>query len=220
MGDLLTGRRVLGVDPVNPRDDRLATARQVLESGGIVALPTETFYGLSVDAFNPGALTRLNRVKGKAEDSPVLLLLADPRQTRLVADALPERFTKLAEQFWPGPLTLVVRASERVPREVSGGRGTVAVRVPGLALPRRLADALGRPLSGVSANRHGEPPCRTAAEVARVLGEDVDLILDGGRTAGGAPSTIVDLTGERPRVVREGLLPAAALRPFVDDLEA
>jgi L-threonylcarbamoyladenylate synthase len=219
MRDLVAGRRVLAVDPVHPRDDRLTSAQRALESGGIVALPTETFYGLAVDAFNPDALTRLNRVKGKDADSPVLLLLADPKQTELVADELPARFTKLAETFWPGPLTLVVHASDRVPREVSGGRGTVAVRVPGLALPRRLADKLGRPLSGVSANRYREPPCRTAADVSRVLGEEIELILDGGRTAGGAPSTIVDLTGDRPRVLREGIVPAAALRPFVDDLE-
>jgi L-threonylcarbamoyladenylate synthase len=217
--DLLTGRRVIAVDPVHPREDRLAIAARTLAAGGIVALPTETFYALAVDAFDPGALDRINRVKGKDADAPVLLLLADPKQTQLVADELPERFHTLAAQFWPGPLTLVVHASARVPREVSGGRGTVAVRVPGLALPRRLAGKLGRPLSGVSANRYREPPCRTALEVSRVLGDDIDLILDGGRTAGGAPSTIVDLTGPRPRVLREGILPAPALRPFVGDLE-
>jgi len=220
MGHHLATRRVVPVDPVNPRDDRVDRAQLVVAAGGIVALPTETFYGLAVDAFDAAALDRLNRVKGKEGDAPVLLLLADLEQVGQVADELPARFTKLVEMFWPGPLTLVVRASDRVPRQVSGGRGTVAVRVPGLSLPRRLAERVGRPVSGVSANRAGEPPCRTALEVSRVLGDDIDLILDGGRTAGGAPSTIVDLTGPRPRVLREGLVPAASLRPFVSDLDA
>ena len=103
-------------------------------------------------------------------------------------------------------------------REVSGGRGTVAVRVPGLALPRRLARALGRPITGISANLHGLPPCRTARDVADAFPEGIAMILDGGTTQGGAPSTIVDLTGERPKLLREGVLPSFSLKPFLPDL--
>ena len=108
--------------------------------------------------------------------------------------------------------------SSELPRQVSGGRGTVAVRTPGLQLPRRLAAGLGRPISGISANLGGEAPCRAASEVARAFPEGLERILDGGPTPGGAPSTILDLSGPRPRILRHGLLPASSLRAFVSDL--
>jgi len=210
--------RVLAIEPMNPRADRVAEAARILERSGVVALPTETFYGLAVDAFRSDALLRINVLKRKAARSPILLLLADAQQVELVAARLPDRFRELAASFWPGPLTLVVPASREVPDEVTGGSGTVAVRVPGLALPRRLARELGRPITGPSANRHGEPPCRTAGEVAATFGESLDAILDGGSTTAGAPSTILDLCGARARVVREGLLPATSLAPFLGPL--
>lgn len=209
--------QVVTINTDAPPADRLDLALEVLRKGRAVALPTETFYGVAVDCFSVEALQRVNRIKGKAVDSPILLLLADAAQAAQVAQDLPERFHALAACFWPGPLTLVVPAGPAVPREVGGGRGTVALRVPGLALPRRLAAALGRPISGVSANRTGASPCRTAAEVARAFAQcdEIDMLLDGGPTAGVAPSTIVDLTGSVPRLLREGQLPASALRRFL-----
>lgn len=210
---------VISINPTHPRPDRLARAVEFLRRGEVAVLPTETFYGLAVDCANAEALRAVNRLKQKPEDAPILLLMSEPEQVSEVADSVPSRFDELVRRFWPGPLTLVIRASERLPREVSGGAGTVAVRVPGLAFPRRLARELGRPISGVSANRHGEPPCRTAAEVAKTFPEGVSVVLDGGTTPGGRPSTIVDLTGERPRMIRAGLLPRASLSSFLPDLE-
>jgi L-threonylcarbamoyladenylate synthase len=203
---------------MKPRPERLAIAAEALLAGRIAALPTETFYGLAADSGNPDALLAVNRLKRKDEDSPVLLLMADRGQVEAVADQVPRYFEKLAQMFWPGPLTLVVPASSRIPREVSGGRNTVAVRVPGLTLPRRLAREVGRPISGVSANLYGEPPCRTAADVAAAFPEGLGVILDGGSTPGGAPSTIVDLAADPPRVLREGILPSSSLSPFLPDL--
>ncbi len=190
----------------------------MLGAGGVVALPTETVYGLAVDAFNPEALARLNRLKRKSEHSPILLLLSGMSQVKEVAAELPPLFRELAARYWPGPLTLIVPASDRLPVEVGGGRGTVAVRVSGLALPRGLAAALGRAITGVSANLHGEPPCRTASEVARLFSDGVEMILHGGPAPGGLSSTILDLTGARPRVVREGLVPTSSLRSFLPEL--
>ncbi len=207
--------RVLAVDPLHPRDDRLGEAVAALRAGGVVAVPTETFYGLAVDAFAGPALRRLNALKGKGPAAPILLLLADRPQAAQVATDLPEPFEGLASRFWPGPLTLVVPAAADLPPEVGGGSANVAVRVPGLALPRRLAAALGRPISGVSANRTGERPCRTAREVAETFLDGLDLILDGGPTRGGAPSTILDLSVTPPRLLREGLLPLSALASFL-----
>ncbi len=208
--------RVVAINPDEPREDRLDEALASLSAGGVVALPTETFYGLAVDAGSVEALSRVNRLKGKDAGSAVLLLLSDRSQAGQVAGQLPALFEQLAQKFWPGPLTLVVPASPRLAREVTGGRGTVALRVPGLGLPRRLAALLGRPISGVSANLHGEPPCRTAGCVARAFPEGVDVVLDGGPAAGGAPSTVLDISGSRPRILREGLLPASVLLPHVE----
>ena len=112
-------------------------------------------------------------------------------------------------------MTLVVHAAAELPVDVSGRRGTVAVRVPGMPLPRRLAATLGRPITGVSANRTGQPPCRTAGEVAEALTAGLELILDGGDAPGGAPSTILDLSVDPPRLLREGLLPVSAFQPFL-----
>jgi L-threonylcarbamoyladenylate synthase len=211
--------RVLPVNPASPREDKVSAAADVLVDGGVLALPTETFYGLAVDAFRAEALARVNALKGKGADDPILLLLANRGQASQVTDAPPDLFEQLATRFWPGPLTLVVPAAACVPREVTGGGDTVAVRVPGLRLPRRLAAALGRPVSGVSANRTGLAPCRTAGEVAAAFPEGLDIILDGGPSGGGAPSTILDLGTSPPRVLREGLIPLVALRPFLDGVE-
>jgi L-threonylcarbamoyladenylate synthase len=112
-----------------------------------------------------------------------------------------------------------VPAAPSLPVDVSGQRGTVAVRVPGMPLPRRLAAALGRPITGVSANLHASPPCRTARDVADQFPTGLDVILDGGPSPGGQPSTILDLTGSQPTILRHGLLPASALEPFLSDLE-
>jgi len=209
---------ILKVDPADPEEDRLQEAAELLRSGEVVALPTETFYGLAADPFDPSAVTRLNALKGKPEASPSLLLLAGPEQVDRVVGRLPESFLVLAEKFWPGPLTLVVPASEHLPEEVTGGRGTVGIRVPGLGLPRRLAQLLGRPVTGVSANLHGRSPCLTASEVVRAFQEGVALVLDGGPAAGGAPSTVLDLTGREPRVIRPGAVPVASLRPLLSKL--
>ena len=208
--------QLLSTNPTDPRDAEIEAAVAVLDRGGVVALPTETLYGLAVDGLSARSLARINEMKGKPGDSPVLLLLSDAGQAEQVAREIPELFRALARRFWPGPLTLVVPARTGLPAQVSVG-GTVAVRVSGIALPRRIAAALGRPISGLSANRHGNPPCRRAIEVARAFPDTVEMILDGGPTAGGTHSTILDLTTSPPRVVREGLLPLSALKPFLPE---
>ena len=211
--------RVANVDPHNPRDERLADAEQVLAAGGVVALPTETFYGLAADSANADALRRVNALKGKDAVSPLLLLLGSVEQVQGVARSLPPEFDRLAKRFWPGPLTLLVPAAEHLDGSLVGEQGAVAVRVPGLSVTRRIAAALGRPICGPSANRHGEPPCRTAVEVAEIFDDQLDLLLDGGPTTGGAPSTLLDLTADPPRVLREGLVAAAALQPYLPALD-
>jgi len=197
--------RLLPVDPRAPSEEALAEAARVLRAGAIVALPTETFYGLAADPFLPGTLAAVNALKGKDATSPILLLAADRAQAEALMAARPRAFDALAS-LWPAPLTLVLRASAAVPADVSGGRGTVAVRVPALALPRLLAGRVGRAVTGVSANRTGEPPPVCADEVAAAFPEGLGLLLDGGETPGEAPSTIVDLTVEPPQPIRVGAI--------------
>ncbi|ANM28992.1 hypothetical protein ABI59_04340 [Acidobacteria bacterium Mor1] len=216
-GDLVLSR-VIPVNPANPREERVQESVAELRKGGVLAIPTETFYGLAADAENAEAVARLNNLKGKDDRSPILLLVADVEQARAAAGEVPPRFEKLAAMFWPGPLTLVLPAGPRLPERIGGGTGTVGLRVPGLGLPRRLAGALERPITGISANRSGQPASRTAAEVAQALPEGIDLILDGGPTPGGAPSTVLDLTREHPRLLREGAVPLSALRRYLDDI--
>lgn len=211
--------QVSTIDPVQPREDRLADAVRRLESGAVLALPTETFYGLSADSGHRDALSRLNRLKGKTESSPILLLAGDAAQAAALALSLPATFEPLVQAFWPGPLTLVLPVAPGLDPQITAGRPGVAVRVPGLAFPRAVARRLGRPITGVSANRYSEPPCRTAGEVAEIFTEGLDGILDGGPTGGGLSSTIVDLTRDPPRLLRAGLIPERALLPFLPRLE-
>lgn len=210
--------RIVTVSPAAEREERLAPAVDALRDGALVALPTETFYGLAADSRNRDALAAINRLKGKPPESPILLLASGVEQVREVAGPLPEVFDTLAGTFWPGPLTLVLPARPGTDPDVSGGRATVGIRVPGLRLPRRLAALVGRPIAGVSANETGRPPARTAAEVVEVFGERVAVVLDSGPTAGGAASTVLDLSTERPTIVRAGTLPPQALKPFLPDL--
>jgi L-threonylcarbamoyladenylate synthase len=192
---------------------------QTLADGQLVAIPTETFYGLAGDATNAEALKRINLVKQKPADAPILVLVATTQQARDVAGKIPDKFEVLAERFWPGPLTMVIPASPELPPQVSGGRGTVAVRVSSSPLSRKLAAALSRPITGVSANLSGQLPCREAVDVARAFPSGVQMLLDGGPTPGGAASTVVDLSGAGPKIVRQGIIPLSALKSFLPDLQ-
>jgi L-threonylcarbamoyladenylate synthase len=179
-----------------------AAAIEALRRGAIVALPTDTVYGLAVAPDAPGGLERLFAAKGRPPDRAVPLLLADAGQAAEVGE-LSAAARALAAALWPGGLTLVIprRADRRLP-------ATVGVRVPDHGAPRDLARALG-PLPTTSANRSGEPEARDADEIAARLGSAVELILDGGPAPGGPPSTVVDVTADVPRILRHGAIPAA-----------
>lgn len=200
-------------------DARVAAAAEVLRAGGLVAYPTETFYGLGALARDAGAVARLARAKGRPDGKPLPLLAADTAQVEEVAEVGPDA-ERLARAFWPGPLTLVLPARAGLPAElVSGtGTGTVGVRVPGSEVARALARAAGGALVSTSANLSGEPPPARAADLSPALRVRIDHVLDGGPTPGGLPSTVVVVpgAGEAPRLVRDGAVPfgsvLAALR--------
>jgi tRNA threonylcarbamoyl adenosine modification protein (Sua5/YciO/YrdC/YwlC family) len=182
----------------------------VLQSGGVVLLPTDTVYGLAVATGVPGATARLFAVKGRSRDTPIAVLVADADQAwALAGSPVPAVATRLAGRWWPGPLTIVVGRDPAWAVDIGGDGTSIGLRCPDHDLVRALCRAVG-PLATTSANRHGQPTPPTAAAAAEAVG-GVDLVIDGGRLAG-APSTVVDCTTGEPHVLREGAVPAAAVR--------
>jgi L-threonylcarbamoyladenylate synthase len=195
---------VVRVDPVVPDERALDRAARVLRAGGLVAFPTESFYGLGASALDARAVRRVFEAKGRPASMPLLVVVDAPAMLAAVVAEVPERARALMARHWPGPLTLVFKATPGVPSEVTGGTGTIGVRVPAHPVPRLLAARAGTPVTAPSANPTGGPPPTTAAEVLAGLGDAVDLVLDAGPTAGGAPSTVLDVTVDPPRVLRQG----------------
>jgi len=188
-----------------------AEAIALLRAGGIVAVPTDTVYGIAADMALPDAIERLFAAKGRPPEKAVAVLLADAEQADQLGVLSPAAIV-LAERFWPGGLTLVlpVRPEARLPRVLAGGAPTIGVRVPDHPTPRALAAVLG-PLPTTSANRSGDADARNAQEIAERLGESLALVLDGGPVRGGPASTVVDCTLEWPSILREGAIPAEAI---------
>jgi L-threonylcarbamoyladenylate synthase len=198
--------------------EEIARAADVLRAGGLVAFPTETVYGLGTDASNPSALRRLYAVKRRPLDHPVIVHVSGIGQLDELARDVPDVARVLARACWPGPLTLVVRRRPGAVADMAtGGRETVGVRVPSHPLARALLDAFGGAIAAPSANRFGEVSPTTAAHVRKDLGDDVDIILDGGPCAIGVESTIVDVSGEVPVVLRVGGVSEARLAELVGE---
>lgn len=184
-------------------------AARVVGAGEVVAYPTDTLYGLAVDPTGDDAVARLFAIKGRDEGRAIPLIAADLDDVERRVGRLTPLARRLAAAHWPGPLTLVVESRSGLAAPVVARDGTVAVRVPDHAVARALARAAGGVITSTSANRSGEPPAQTAADVAAALGEAVALILDGGACRGGPPSTLVDVTGTEPTLVRAGAVPWA-----------
>lgn len=186
----------------------IARAAALIARGEVVAYPTETFYGLAADPRNARAIERVFEVKGRRSDEPLPLIASDVAQVEQWFGALAPQAAALARRFWPGPLTLVLPLPEThtFPINLTAGRTNIAVRVPAHPVARALAAAAGGAITSTSANPSGTPPATTADEVRRTLGDRVALVIDGGTTPGGAPSTIVDVQQSPPTLVRAGVL--------------
>ena len=196
-------RRVY-VDPAAPQSDAIEEAATWIRDGGVVAIPTDTLYGLAVDPFNAAAVARLFAVKGRPAERAVPLIAADAAQVTARIAALNKTAAALAARFWPGPLTLLLPAPVPLARDVSSAAGRVGVRVPADPIARAVCAAVGWPVTATSANISGVPATSDPDVVERTLGASVDLLIDTGCTPGGAPSTIVDVTVIPPRLVRAG----------------
>jgi L-threonylcarbamoyladenylate synthase len=203
-------------DP-DPRFIRYAA--QWLNRGAVVAIPTDTLYALAADPVNLSAVDEIFRVKGRLESRALPILINSLDQASMLARELPENFFCLAEAFWPGPLTLVVDASTRLPLKVTGNTKRIALRWPNNPIVTRLIEEIGVPITGTSANISGSPTCASGDEVFRQLGDRLPLILDCGQTSAHLPSTIVELRGDHWCIGREGAIPAELIRAALEGPE-
>ena len=193
----------------------LTAATTAIRAGELVVLPTDTVYGLGADAFDPAAVRRLLEAKGRGRQMPPPVLVGSNATLDALAAEVPEWARDLVEHYWPGPLTIVVREQSSLRWDLGETRGTVAVRMPHDPVALALLGRTG-PLAVSSANLTGKPAATDADQAAGMLGEDVAVILDGGPTVDDRPSTIVDCTAGRPRILREGAVPVAELRTLLD----
>ncbi len=203
--------RTLPVDPHAPQLSVLHEAISLLWKGRLVAFPTETFYGLGAHALDAEAVERVFAAKGRPPEKPLIVLVESVTMAERLSRWISPKARELMARYWPGPLTLVLPARDDLPRELTAGTGTVSLRVPGHPLALALVRAAGIPITAPSANLSGADPPTTAEEVHAGLGGRIDLILDGGPTGGGLPSTILDLTAEPPRVLRAGAIEVTGL---------
>ena len=207
--------RIHGSTDFQPAMERAA---DTLLAGGMVAFPTETFYGLAVDVRNEAAIERLFLAKRRPPDLPVLILIPTQESLGQYVEGIPAPARRLIKAFWPGGLTLVFRAGPVISPLLTAGTDKIGIRFSSHPVATALARAIGAPISGTSANVSGQPACRTAREVLKRFGAGIDLILDAGETVGAAASTLVDLTVRPLQILREGVITRAQLRACVADI--
>jgi L-threonylcarbamoyladenylate synthase len=200
---------LLKINPDEPEPHLVAQVVESLQRGDVVGMPTDTFYGLAVDPVNLNAVERIYDLKTRAKHKPLSLLISDTAQAYELARNIDGTFDRLAERFWPGPLTIIVKAGGRLPLRVTANTGNVALRVPEAAICRAVVSELGLPITATSANLRGLPECTYAACVREQFGDTVPLIVDGGPTARNVATTIVDLSGgpNSWMILREGAIP-------------
>jgi L-threonylcarbamoyladenylate synthase len=206
---------ILKINGNHSEDAVLSRAAETLKAGGIVAYPTETFYGLGADATNEKAIQKIFAVKGRNFNNPISLIIAKEENLPELVQEVPESARKLIQAFWPGALTIVFQASRNVSPLLTAGTGKIGIRLSGYVSARSIAERLGKPITATSANKSGSPECTTAQEVADQIGDKVDAIIDLGVTPGGKGSTIIDVTSHPPQILREGIINRHILEKYI-----
>jgi tRNA threonylcarbamoyl adenosine modification protein (Sua5/YciO/YrdC/YwlC family) len=207
---------LLKVNAETPNPQFIRYAASWLNRGAVVAIPTDTLYALAADPVNLAAVEQIFRVKGRPDSRALPILINSIKHAAILARELPDNFYRLAETCWPGPLTIVVDASNRLPLKVTANTGRVGLRWPNHEVVRRLIDEIGVPLTGTSANLSGSPTCESGEEVFRQLGDRIPVILDAGETQDMLPSTIVELRGDHWCIGRQGAVPAEVIHNALD----
>ena len=200
----------------NVSDEEIVNqASDILIKGGIIAYPTETFYGLGVDATNEKTIRKIFDVKGRDFRNPIALIIGQKADTYSLVKEVPDTAERLMAAYWPGALTLVFSASDNVSPLLTAGTGKIGLRVSSHPIARKIAEKIKRPLTATSANQSGMPECSLASGVIKQIGDRIDAVLDGGETTGGRTSTIVDVTCSPPAILREGTISRKAIGKYV-----
>jgi L-threonylcarbamoyladenylate synthase len=207
---------IIKINKDNPEASLIRYVADQVRAGEVLGMPTDTFYGLAADPFNLRAVDRVYEIKSRSRHKPLSLLISDVDQAEELAKPLPEEFYRLARKYWPGPLTIIVKAASRLPLKVTANTGNVALRVPSAKIPLEVVRAAGIPITATSANLSGESECTTAIAVRDQLEGRIAIIVDGGTSPREVASTIIDLTDEdaRWRIMREGAIPTQEISEF------
>jgi len=207
---------LLNISSEAPEKSALQYAADMITSGKVVAVPTDTFYALTADPFNLAAIEAVFRIKGRPESRALPILVDSVERAITLIRDVPDNFLKLSQQFWPGPLTLVIEATDRLPLKVTGNSGRVALRWANSRIVSGLIASVGGPITGTSANISGFPSCTNAQQIMKQLGDRLPLVLDAGDTGGLLASTIVALRGDEWAIVRDGVIPEDDIRKALD----
>jgi tRNA threonylcarbamoyl adenosine modification protein (Sua5/YciO/YrdC/YwlC family) len=208
---------LLRISPENPDPAAIRYAADFIRRGKLVAIPTDTFYGIAADPFNLAAVEQIYRVKGRPETRALPILVNATSQALTLTRDVPYTFHKLAAKFWPGPLTILVEASTGVPLKITAHTGNVALRWPKSPIVNALIDLSGGPVTGTSGNISGQPACASAIDLLEQMGDRLPLIIDAGETPGNLASTIVKLEGDDWEIMREGVITEQEIRAALED---
>jgi L-threonylcarbamoyladenylate synthase len=205
---------IRSIHPQHPEPELIEAAVDVIQRGGVVAFPTRCLYGLGADALNLKAVNRIFAVKQRSEQNPILVLIDDLSQLEKLVKRIPAVACDLIDHFWPGKITLVFEAGDTLPDNLTGGSGKIGIRMPGHAVARSLVKAVQGPITATSANLSGNPGCYRIDDLEPQVADSLDLILDAGALKGGAGSTVVDVSADSTRILREGEVSARELSTF------
>jgi len=194
------------INPENPEAEIIQQAADVIKQGGVIAFPTRCLYGLGADAFNADAVDRIFKIKQRPTEKPILVLIDDPKRLEHLVTHIPDIARDIMKGFWPGKVTLIFDASTRVPDYLTAGTGKIGIRMAGHPVAAALAGAIHGPITGTSANVSGRPGCHQIENLPPAITDQLDLVLDAGPLEGGGGSTVVDVTGKVPRILREGVV--------------
>ena len=207
---------ILKIGNDNSEEKILARTVEILEGGGIISYPTETFYGLGADATNKKAIEKIFAVKGRDFKNPISLIIGQEEDVYPLVQDVPQTAKKLMAAFWPGALTIVLQASDEISPLLTAGSGKIGLRVSSHPIALRIVQKLKRPLTATSANLSGSPECSRASEVAEQIGGKLDAIVDGEQTQGGKTSTIIDVTCDPPVILREGAISRQTIVKYIN----
>jgi L-threonylcarbamoyladenylate synthase len=212
--------KIIQVDPLNPRDDHIVKSFQIIKDGGVIVFPTQYLYGLGADALNVEAVDKVFEIKQRSYHKPLLILIPHRQDLKRLVQHVSSAAVHIMNCFWPGAVTLVFKAKDTVPENLTANTGKVGIRMPQHPVALALSRAVGGPLTATSANITGDSGCSTVSDIDLRISDNVDLILDAGPLKGGTGSTVVDVTIDPPKILRDGAIPAKDIFIALEDRQA